>query len=212
MTITHALARSFIAPIFVGGGVDAVAHPETKAVAAQKVTDQLAEFGLPSDPTRLVRVNGAVQLVAGTLLVLGRLPRLASAALAASMVPTTLAGHRFWEETDSTAKAQQRVQFMKNLAVLGGLLLAATDRNGAPSLSWRAHRAARRTSASIDSIRSSASDHFSHDSTLADRAGALGERVVKATGPLVERAVELAGNVGEVVSDRAATVARSMRS
>ena len=45
--------------------------------------------------------------------------------LAASLVPTTLAGHRFWEETDPQAKAMQRLQFAKNTSVLGGLLLAS---------------------------------------------------------------------------------------
>ena len=44
-------------------------------------------------------------------------------ALAGSLVPTTLAGHRFWEEEDDAARAQQTVQFLKNLAMFGGLLM-----------------------------------------------------------------------------------------
>jgi hypothetical protein len=36
----------------------------------------------------------------------------------------------------------QRIQFFKNVSMLGGLLLAALDTEGRPSLSWRAHRAA----------------------------------------------------------------------
>jgi putative oxidoreductase len=211
MTMTHALARSFIAPVFIGGGVDAVAHPAAKTDSAAKITQQLARYGLPSDPAQLVRLNGGVQLIAGSLLVLGRLPRLSSAALAASLVPTTLAGHRFWDETEPTAKAQQRVQLMKNLAMLGGLLLAATDRNGAPSLSWRARRAAKSTSAKVGSMGASVSEHFSPDSKLAERAGALGERMVKAASPFVEKGVELAGTVSEAVGDRASSVVRSIR-
>jgi uncharacterized membrane protein YphA (DoxX/SURF4 family) len=38
----------------------------------------------------------------------------------------------------------QRVHFMKNLAMVGGLIIAATDHEGSPSLSWRAKRAARK--------------------------------------------------------------------
>jgi len=43
-------------------------------------------------------------------------------------VPTTLAGHRFWEATDEKERAMQRIQFMKNMAMLGGLLLVVTER------------------------------------------------------------------------------------
>jgi uncharacterized membrane protein YphA (DoxX/SURF4 family) len=58
------------------------------------------------------------------------------------LVPTTLAGHRFWEESDEKARSMQRIQFFKNLSMLGGLLLAAVDTDGRPSVSWRARRAA----------------------------------------------------------------------
>ena len=55
---------------------------------------------IPSDPQTLVRVNAAVQIAAAAALATNRAPRLSSTVLAASLVPTTLAGHRFWEETD----------------------------------------------------------------------------------------------------------------
>ncbi len=54
------------------------------------------------------------------------------------MIPTTVAGHRFWEHEDLASRQQQQVQFMKNLGLLGGLLLAATDTDGRPGLRWRA--------------------------------------------------------------------------
>ena len=50
---------------------------------------------------------------------------------------------RFWEETDPGAKTLQRLQFAKNLSVLGGLILAAVDTEGRPGVAWRAQRAAR---------------------------------------------------------------------
>jgi uncharacterized membrane protein YphA (DoxX/SURF4 family) len=129
--------------MFVMGGVDALLNPESKSERAKDVGPKVAApLGLPEDPETLVKINGAVQIGAGSLLALGKLPRLASLALAASLVPTTLAGHRFWQETDERARAMQRIQFFKNLSMLGGLLLAAVDTGGRPSLSWRAHRAA----------------------------------------------------------------------
>ena len=65
---------------------------------------------------------------------------LAALALIGSIVPTTYAGHRFWEETDEATRAEQRMHFFKNLGLLGGLLLAAMDTEGKPSLGWRAKR------------------------------------------------------------------------
>lgn len=141
MAITRRLARPLLAGIFVTGGLDALQHPETKAPKASTVTEPLADAGLPADTETLVRVNGAVQVAAGALLALGKMPRLAAAALAGSLLPTTVAGHRFWEEDDPKARATQRIHFLKNLSVLGGLILAATDTEGRPSLGWRAKRA-----------------------------------------------------------------------
>jgi uncharacterized membrane protein YphA (DoxX/SURF4 family) len=48
-------------------------------------------------------------------------------ALAVSMVPTTVAGHPFWEIDEPVKRSQQRVQFLKNLGILGGLLVVAFD-------------------------------------------------------------------------------------
>jgi len=96
--------------------------------------------------------NPASKVETAEPLSIGRFPRLAALALAGSIVPTTLAGHRFWEADDPSTKAQQQVQFMKNLGLLGGLLLAAVDTGGAPSLSWRARRAARRARHAASSV------------------------------------------------------------
>jgi uncharacterized membrane protein YphA (DoxX/SURF4 family) len=132
-----------LASMFILGGVDSLTNPAPKAGKAKDVGPPIAStLGLPEDPETLVRINGAVQVGAGALLAIGKLPRLASFALAASLVPTTLAGHRFWDETDERTRAAQRIQFFKNISMLGGLLLAAVDTEGRPSLSWRAHRAA----------------------------------------------------------------------
>ncbi len=76
---------------------------------------------------------------AGALLALGRLPRLASTVLAATLVPTTVAAHSFWNEQDPKVRAQQKVQFFKNVSLLGGLLIAAVDTAGKPGLAYRAH-------------------------------------------------------------------------
>lgn len=151
MTVTRLIARPMLASMFVVGGVDAARHPASKLPRAEKVTGRVSELlerfapGLPvpTDPVSLVRINGGVQVLAGLALATGRVPRLSALVLAGSLVPTTYAAHAFWEEHDQTARAGQRVQFFKNLSMLGGLLLAAVDTEGRPGVAWRARHAAR---------------------------------------------------------------------
>jgi len=110
--------------MFVYGGLDGVRNPAGKVPRAEKVAPDIADLvGIDADTEQLVQFNGLVQVVAGTTLALGILPRLSALALAGSLVPTTLAGHRFWEEEDDAARGQQTIQFLKNAAMLGGLLL-----------------------------------------------------------------------------------------
>ena len=133
-----------IAAIFIVQGIDSLLHPDTKAPAAEKVVRPLAERvpAVPDQVEQAVRLNGAVQVLAGSLLAIGKFPRLSAAALAASLVPTTAAGHRFWESDDKQERAQQKIHFLKNLSMLGGLLIAAGDTAGNPSLAWRGRHAA----------------------------------------------------------------------
>jgi len=134
-----------MAAMFIHGGLDAFKNPESKKEKADTIAPAIAEkLGLPEDTVALVKVNGAVMMGAGVLLALGWFPRLAAAALAGTLVPTTVAGHRFWDETDKQVRAQQMTQFLKNVSMLGGLIIAATDTAGKPSLGWRARRAATR--------------------------------------------------------------------
>lgn len=126
MQLVTPLARPLLASMFVVGGLDAILNSEGKVKAAEFVTRPLSErFDfVPQDTETLVRVGGATQLLAGVSLALGKLTRLSSLALIASIISTTIAGHRFWEATSDEERAQQRVQFLKNAGLLGGLLLA----------------------------------------------------------------------------------------
>ena len=109
-------------------GMDAFRTPGNRVNTAGPLLASMRRVTpLPEDDELLVRANAAAMVVAGTSLALGRLPRLSAAALLASMIPTTLAGHAYWTHDDPAARAQQRVQFHKNLAMIGGLLLAVLD-------------------------------------------------------------------------------------
>ena len=140
MTVVRRIARPMLAAIFVTSGVDALRHPATRAEIAAPLVKKIAgRFELPDDPELLVRANGATMLAAGTMLGLGKVPRLAALALAAALVPTTYAAHAFWTIEDPAARAQQKHQFLKNVGLLGGVLLASVDTAGKPGLAYRTH-------------------------------------------------------------------------
>lgn len=182
-------------------------HPQSKAAKAEYVAGPLAKvFGTTDDPVKLVRINGGIQLAAGAFLFLGWAPRLSSTVLAASLVPTTLAGHRFWEETDPVVRAQQRTAFLKNCAMVGGLLLAAVDTDGAPSLRWRTGKAAQRVAETTNEnfTRASAAVMGKKSKFEKLEAGALSAAAL--FGRKARKAVEHAASVGADQTSRAAGI------
>jgi len=141
----------------VGGG-QALLRPGRYAAQvepfAHKVAPLLKQIDerIPTDAKTLVQINGAVQVGAGLLLATGMAPRPAATLLAGTLIPTTFVGHPFWKIENRAVRQAEQVQFAKNLGLLGGLLLAAADTAGNPSLRWRtehavkhAERAAERT-------------------------------------------------------------------
>ena len=151
MTVSRLLARPLLASMFVVGGANSLKDPAPRVPAAKPVIDKLVpavqkavpQVPIPTDPATLVRINGAAQLLAGLALATGRAPRTSAAVLAATLLPTTAAGHRFWEEKDKGTRSAQQIHFFKNVSMLGGLMLAAVDTEGKPGVAWRARRAAK---------------------------------------------------------------------
>lgn len=120
------LARGMLGALFVMGGRNQLKNP-TFGIA---MTDAARErYGLPDQPSSstLVTLNGATMIAAGTALGLGIMPRTTALLLAGLLQPTNIAGHAFWAIDDPKQALAQRNQFMTNVAVTGGLLLAATD-------------------------------------------------------------------------------------
>jgi uncharacterized membrane protein YphA (DoxX/SURF4 family) len=174
--ILRRVARPLLGAIFVWGGINALRNLEHHARAAKpfldktvgKAADKLPDQ-VPTEPEAVVRADALVKIGAGLALGFGFLPRLAALLLTGSLVPTTLAGHRFWELEDPQERSAQQIQFLKNLGLLGGLLLASADTEGKPSLSWRARHVAQDVADSV-----------------ADTADAVERKAKSAVKPLAE--------------------------
>ena len=121
-------ARVLTGSTYVLLGFDALREPGGRVDQAAPVLASIRKVApLPEDDELVVRANAAVMVASGTLLALGIAPRLSALALACSLIPTTLAGHSYWAIEDPAGRKQQRIQFHKNMAMLGGLLLAVLD-------------------------------------------------------------------------------------
>jgi putative oxidoreductase len=121
-------ARVLTGSTYVLLGFDALREPGGRVDQAAPVLASIRKVApLPEDDELVVRANAAVIVAGGTLLALGIAPRLSALALACSLIPTTLAGHSYWAIEDPAVRKQQRIQFHKNMAMLGGLLLAVID-------------------------------------------------------------------------------------
>ncbi|BDT96334.1 hypothetical protein IFM12275_63100 [Nocardia sputorum] len=197
------LARPLLATAFVVDGVDTLRRPDERVKAANALLErghrQLPEeiaTKLPSNPTTVVQVNALAQVSGGVLLALGKAPRLAALVLAATVVPAAVTEQDFWNEQDPARKSAKRNAFLKDLGLLGGLMIAAADTEGKPSLGWRGRRAARDAAAAVTAALpfGAASDTNTgaglrkHAHEAAERARALGAVAASKGSELAESA------------------------
>jgi uncharacterized membrane protein YphA (DoxX/SURF4 family) len=95
------VARPLLSAAFIGQGIDALRSPQRAAETARSAVEGLRKLPepvstkIPQDPVTLARINAGVQIGGGLLLASGKMPRVASAALACSVVTGSLGGHLF---------------------------------------------------------------------------------------------------------------------
>ena len=193
--------------VFIGQGIDSLRNPRPAAEAAAPTVDGLRALpdpvgsSIPNDPQTFAQINAAVQIGGGVLLATGKAPRIASAALAFTVLPANLGAHMFWSESDPQVKAQKRKDFLTDLSLLGGLIIASADTAGKPSLGWRGRRAAERLSERVSSALPGSDDGFDAD------FGELGEKIAHGLQVGAERGRELASTAAE----RGAPLAKKAR-
>jgi putative oxidoreductase len=80
----------------------------------------------------------ALELGGGLSVLLGWKCRWGAVALLVFIVPATLIFHNFWVVDETAARMNQMAHFMKNIAIMGGLLLVVAHGAGGFSIdNWR---------------------------------------------------------------------------
>lgn len=196
---------------FIARGVDALRNPTTATDTARSTLGALSALPgpvgsrVPSNAETVARVNAAVQVAGGLLLAAGRAPRLTAAALAVTMVPETLAAQA------SPAEPDRRRAFLTNVSLLGGLIIAAADTAGKPSLAWRGRRAAQQVSAGVAAaVPGRARDNLDTHA-LAERGRELADTALERATELAQSAREHAPEVAEAARERATELAQVAR-
>jgi putative oxidoreductase len=97
--------------------------------------EMMTKHGMPAVPFFLVAA-ALVELVGGLAVLVGYKARFGALALALFLIPTTLIFHNFWGVSGKEAEEQMQ-HFMKNVAIMGGLLMVAAQGPGEWSLDAR---------------------------------------------------------------------------
>lgn len=118
----RSLGHLLLSGIFISGGWGAFSEPGGRV-------NKVAEAGI-QEPDLAVEANGLLMVICGAMIGLDIAPKLAALGLIGSLVPTTVVGHAFWKEESNLSRQGQLTQFLKNLGLLGGLLLVIGEKRG----------------------------------------------------------------------------------
>lgn len=141
------IARPMLASVYIADGVDTLVNTDGHVEATETVLTKLrgilpADWArqVPNDPELVARAVGATKVGAGSLLALGKAPRLSAGTLAVLAVPTIIGRHNFWEAESAEDKSSRRNGFLTSIGLLGGLAITSMDTAGKPGLAWRAQK------------------------------------------------------------------------
>ena len=145
MSLVRRIARPLLAAPFILEGIRTASQPEREIdvypQAFEAVDSALAKTSTPDflDARTIIRVSGAVAAGAGILYASNRCPRLAAATLLVTTSVGWAGRKRIWE-LSGEERMQEIQSILTDAGLLGGVLLAAVDHDGRPSLGYRANR------------------------------------------------------------------------
>ena len=129
------LGRLAIAALYVPSGfgkLTGINGPVVRGFA-----QYLAAHGAPGPAIAWSGVAAVVEVFGSVAIVLGLKTRYAAAPLILFTIGTALIGHAYWTIPDAAQKAQQKIHFFKDVAIIGGLLFVFVRGAGPISIDRR---------------------------------------------------------------------------
>lgn len=138
------LARPMLAAGYISNGVDRLRRPEAAAASIGPLLNMARKrIDVPIDAPTLARATGAAQVAAGSLLAIGRFPRVSATILVGTYLLDTVGERIAAEKTNSKEDKRARTErTLIRTSMLGGALLASVDTAGKPGLWWRTQHVA----------------------------------------------------------------------
>ena len=124
----YAIGRVALVAVFIKSGLDKLIDPTGLA-------GMLGAKAFPM-PKVMAYAAGVTEVVLGVLVAVGFQARIAAFGLVAFTVVATLIAHNFWDLTGPARRANE-VNFWKNVAIVGGLLMVTATGAGRFALGRR---------------------------------------------------------------------------
>jgi uncharacterized membrane protein YphA (DoxX/SURF4 family) len=115
LSVVFLLGRLLFVYLFVESGL-------TNLLRKRQQVDQAAAQDVP-EPGVAVPAAGLVAVVGGISVALGLYGDLGALLIAAFLVGVTPVMHAYWRESEAAKRKAQRINFMKNVGLLGGALV-----------------------------------------------------------------------------------------
>ncbi|MFB9777205.1 DoxX family protein [Brevibacterium otitidis] len=138
MSLVRLIARPMLASAYIANGISRIKHPQAAADSITPVINAVRkQVDIPVDPELAARATGVAQVAAGSMLAIGKFPRLASTVLVGTYLIDVIG-----EQLLTPKEERSQTSLLTKTSMLGGALLASVDTAGKPGLAWRVQHAA----------------------------------------------------------------------
>jgi putative oxidoreductase len=123
---TDLLARILISIVFYFEALDSFWY-------FTKTKETMAIYGIRWEPNLLLTLTIIALTIGATLVLIGYFSNFGAFLLLLYIVPTTFIIYSFWDDPIAVRRIQS-INFMKNLAIIGGLLMLIVNKPGSYSV------------------------------------------------------------------------------
>lgn len=123
---TDLIARFFIALIFLFEAYDSIAF-------FKNTKETMTGHGITWQQDMLLSIAIFLLILGGILVLIGYRSRFGASLLLIYWVPVTFITHTWWNDPDLSQR-QESIEFMKNIAIVGALLLIVVNGSGRYSI------------------------------------------------------------------------------
>lgn len=116
-TVPLLIGRTIFGGYFLYNGINHFLHRDQLSGYAQTK-------GVPAANVA-VQGSGVLMILGGLSLLTGYKPKIGSALITAFLAGVTPSMHRFWSEQNPQQRQAEMINFMKNVALVGGAMIAA---------------------------------------------------------------------------------------